>query len=115
MAARFQRLRVAALRRTTADSVVVSLDAPRSFRSFVPGQYLTLRAVIDGKDVRRSYSICSCPDDVTIRVGIKNLPGGIFSHWANTKLCEGDTILVMPPEGRFGAAIVPASPNVIAA
>jgi len=115
VAARFQRLTVAALRRTTADSVVVAFDAPASFRSFTPGQYLTLRATIDGRDVRRCYSICSAPGDGTLRVGIKHLPGGLFSSWANTVPREGDTIQVMRPEGRFGVAIDPAASRVFAA
>ena len=77
MAARFHRLRVAALHRTTADSVTVTFDAPAAFRAFVPGQYLTLRATIDGRDVRRCYSICSGRDDGTVRVGIKHVAGTV--------------------------------------
>jgi ring-1,2-phenylacetyl-CoA epoxidase subunit PaaE len=115
VAARFQRLRIAALHRTTADAVVVTLEAPAPFRSFVPGQYLTLRTTIDGQDVRRCYSICSSTDNGTIRVGIKHLPGGLFSSWANTVLRSGDTLLAMRPEGRFGEAIDPAVPGVVAA
>jgi ring-1,2-phenylacetyl-CoA epoxidase subunit PaaE len=81
----------------------VTFDAPAAFRAFVPGQYLTLRAIIDGQDVRRCYSICSGLDDGELSVAIKHLPGGRFSSWANTVLREGDSLLVMPPEGRFGA------------
>jgi ring-1,2-phenylacetyl-CoA epoxidase subunit PaaE len=112
VAARFQRLRISELRRATADSVILTFDA---FRSFVPGQYLTLRATIDGQDVRRCYSICSGLDEGTIRVGIKHLPGGLFSTWANTALREGDALQVMRPEGRFGVAIEPAVSRVFAA
>lgn len=115
MAARFQRLTVAGLRRTTSGAVIVTFDAPPAFRSFTPGQYLTLRAMIDGQDVRRCYSICSAVGDGTLRVGIKHLPGGLFSTWANTVLREGDTLQVMRPEGRFGVAIDPAGSRVFAA
>jgi ring-1,2-phenylacetyl-CoA epoxidase subunit PaaE len=115
VASRFQRLRVAGLRRTTADSVIVTVDKPAAFRSFNPGQYLTLRATIDGQDIRRCYSICSGRDDAMLQVGIKHLPGGMFSTWANTALREGDTIQVMRPEGRFGVAIEPAASRVFAA
>jgi ring-1,2-phenylacetyl-CoA epoxidase subunit PaaE len=113
--ARFQRLTVANLRHTTADSVVVTFAAPPAFLSFVPGQYLTLRATIDGQDVRRCYSICSGPDAATLRVGIKHLPGGLFSTWANTVLRVGDTVRVLPPEGRFGVATDPAASRIFAA
>ena len=115
MAARFQRLRVAALRRTTCDAVAVTFDAPPAFRAFAPGQYLTLRATIDGQDVRRCYSICSALDDATLRVGIKQLPGGRFSTWANTILREGDSVQVMRPDGRFGVALDPGASRVFAA
>ncbi|MGA3003359.1 MAG: 2Fe-2S iron-sulfur cluster-binding protein [Acetobacteraceae bacterium] len=114
MPARFQRLRVAGLRRTTADAVVVTFDAPAAFRTFTPGQYLTLRTTIDGQDVRRCYSICSGLDDTMLQIGIKHLPGGLFSSWANTVLHEGDTLLVMRPEGRFGVPIDPAASRVFA-
>src|SRR6202041_2178334 len=98
------------------DSVAISFpDAPPAFRDFTPGQYLTLRATIDGQDVRRSYSICSGPDDPMLRVGIKHLPGGVFSSWANTVLKPGDTLLVMRPEGRFGIAPDPLAPRTYAA
>jgi ring-1,2-phenylacetyl-CoA epoxidase subunit PaaE len=112
---RFQRLPVAALRRTTSDAVIVTFDVPASFRSFRPGQYLTLRATVDGRDVRRCYSICSGLGDGTIQVAIKHLPGGVFSTWAKTMLREGDTVQVMRPEGRFGEAIDPSASPVIAA
>ena len=112
---RFQSLRVTEVHRTTADSVVLSLDAPDSFRAFRPGQYLTLRATIEGQDTRRSYSICSGPDEDALRVGIKHLPGGLFSTWANTMLRPGDTVLAMRPEGRFGVPAEPGRARVIAA
>jgi ring-1,2-phenylacetyl-CoA epoxidase subunit PaaE len=113
--ARFHRLRVAELHRTTGDSVIVTFDAPAAFHAFTPGQYLTLRATVDGQDVRRCYSICSGRDDATIRVGIKHLPGGLFSTWANTALRVGDTLLVLPPEGRFGDPAVLGRSHVTAA
>ena len=46
---------------------------------FAPGQYLTLRATLDGEDVRRSYSICSGPDDGELRIAVKRVEGGVFS------------------------------------
>jgi ring-1,2-phenylacetyl-CoA epoxidase subunit PaaE len=95
--------------------MVMTLDTPASFHTFSAGQYLTLRATIDGQDVRRSYSICSAPADGPLQVGIKHLPGGIFSSWANTVVQEGDTLLVMPPEGRFGVALDPATSRVYTA
>ncbi|MEO1541000.1 MAG: 2Fe-2S iron-sulfur cluster-binding protein [Pseudomonadota bacterium] len=74
-------------------------DAARDTFAFQPGQYLTLRADIAGADTRRSYSICARgPDRLT--VGIKRVPDGRFSTWAQD-LRPGARIDVLPPEGRF--------------
>ena len=114
----FHTLTIADLRRETADCVSLAFAVPEHLRAafaFTPGQYLTLRAMIDGEDVRRSYSICSVPDDGALRVAIKHVPGGAFSHFANTSLSRGDTLEVMPPEGRFGAPPAAGTTLAIAA
>ena len=54
--------------------------------SFMPGQYLTLRTTMDGEEVRRSYSICSGPDDGELRIAVKKVDGGAFSNWAADEL-----------------------------
>lgn len=103
MTGRFQTLRVASVRAETADAVVVGF-APedRAAFAFQPGQYLTLRAEIDGAAEQRCYSICSAPGDDEIKVAIKHVPGGRFSAWARQALAVGVSLDVMPPEGRFG-------------
>jgi len=106
----FHPLRVAALHRDTADAVVATFAVPDDLRDayrFVPGQYLTLRATIDGQDVRRSYSLCSAPDEPGLTVGIKRVDGGLFSNWACQTLAVGDVVSVMTPDGRFGVAPEP--------
>ena len=103
----FHRLIVSRIRPQTTDGVAVAFDVPDdladTFR-FRPGQYLTLRATIDGQDVRRSYSICSADDAGHLEVGIKRVEGGAFSSFAQN-LRPGDTVEVMPPQGRFTVAI----------
>lgn len=94
----FHDLNVTEVRNDTSHAVVVTFDAPVSFQ-FTPGQYLTLRATIDGQDLRRSYSIASEPGQ-PLCVGIKQVDGGAFSTWAQG-LQAGDRVQVMPPEGRF--------------
>ncbi len=100
----FHPLRVAAVSRETSDAVSVVFDVPAALADtfrFQPGQYLTVRRDIDGQEVRRSYSICAGPSDGLLRVGIKEVPGGRFSSFANRQLAVGDTVEVMAPEGRF--------------
>ena len=104
----FHSLRIASLRRETDDCVSLTFDIPAEAHAafaFTPGQYLTLRATIAGEDIRRSYSICSGPADGELRIAIKHVPGGRFSHHANNALNPGDRIEVMPPDGRFTAPL----------
>lgn len=101
---KFYPLTVRELRRETPDTVSIAFDWPESLREtfrFVQGQYLTLRTVIDGEDIRRSYSICSAPQENELRVAVKKIEGGLFGAYANTSLKVGDELLVMPPQGRF--------------
>jgi ring-1,2-phenylacetyl-CoA epoxidase subunit PaaE len=72
--------------------------------SFVPGQYVTLKATINGVEERRSYSICSSSTDQGIEVGIKPIDDGVFSQFAKT-LQAGDTLDVMVPQGQFVAPL----------
>ena len=99
----FHSLTVADVRTETSDSVSVAFDVPDPLKAafaFEPGQYLTLRADIDGESVRRPYSICAGLDDRRLRVGIKAVPGGRFSTFAQG-LKVGDRLDVMPPQGHF--------------
>ncbi|MFY1678036.1 MULTISPECIES: 2Fe-2S iron-sulfur cluster-binding protein [unclassified Streptomyces] len=108
--ARFHRLRVAAVDRLTEDSVALTLAVPpehtRDFRH-VPGQHLTLRRFVGGREERRTYSICSpAPDPRAaapelLRVGIRLVEGGSFSTYAAKEIAVGDQLEAMPPAGRF--------------
>ncbi|MGF6233179.1 ring-1,2-phenylacetyl-CoA epoxidase subunit PaaE [Inquilinus ginsengisoli] len=114
-APRFHRLTIRDLRRETADAVSIAFDVPGEFDAdyrFAPGQYLTLRATIDGEDLRRSYSICSGPDDGELRIAVKRVEGGVFSDWVNRTLTAGDAIEVMTPTGRFGVPCILDRPRI---
>ena len=112
MSLTFHPLRIADRRQETPDAVSLAFAIPDALRTtfaFRPGQYLTLRATLAGQDLRRPYSICSTPDDPLLRIAIRHLPGGAFSPHATTALHPGDTIDVLPPQGRFGHAPDPAA------
>ncbi len=109
-APRFHRLAIRDLRREAADAVSLAFAIPQELArdyAFAPGQYLTLRTMIDGEEVRRSYSICSGPSDGELRIAVKKVDGGAFSTWAADELKAGDAIEVMTPTGRFGVAPAP--------
>ncbi|MDO7853902.1 1,2-phenylacetyl-CoA epoxidase subunit PaaE [Hymenobacter convexus] len=107
---RFHPLKIKNIRRETPDCVSVAFDVPAELREtfrFTPGQYLTLRREHRGEELRRSYSICSSPLDDEWRVAIKKVPEGRFSTLAMDGLHVGDTLDVMPPQGRFTPALHP--------
>ena len=105
---RFHDLTVARVNPEAAGAVAITFAVPAELQerfAFEPGQFLTLRSTIDGQDVRRNYSICSTRSRYgshgELEVGIRPMEGGVFSNWAATQLKAGDTLAVMPPDGRF--------------
>lgn len=109
----FHQLRVAAVERLTDDSVVVSFAVPADLAEayrHTQGQHVTLRAMIDGQDVRRSYSLVAPATEESpteLRVAIKRIEGGVFSTYAHRDLRPGDILDVMTPAGRFHAPLDP--------
>lgn len=102
----FYTLKVAEIRKETNDSAHVVFEVPEEFKhhfSYKQGQYLTLRFIINGEDLRRSYSIVNAPSEKNphIEVLVKHLEGGKVSSYINTSLKAGDFVEVLPPEGHF--------------
>jgi ring-1,2-phenylacetyl-CoA epoxidase subunit PaaE len=99
----FHALRVATVQRLCEDAVAVGFDVPAELAdefAFAPGQSLTLRRRVDGRDERRSYSICS-PAGSPPRIGVREVPGGLFSSWLVHEVRPGDRVEVMAPTGAF--------------
>ena len=87
--AEFHQVKIAQVHKETKDTVVITFDVPKELQKafhFTQGQYLTLKTLIKGEEVRRSYSLCSSPLDNEWKVGIKQIPGGVFSTYANNEL-----------------------------
>ena len=104
MSTHFHSLRVKSIAPDTDEAVIVSFDVPAAMQhdfQFTQGQHLTLRTLLNGKEERRSYSICSGVDDGELRIGVRHVAGGVMSSWLNQSLKSGDDIDVLPPEGRF--------------
>jgi len=100
----FHKLPLRAVRPLTPDSVMLTFEVPKHLEAsyqFVPGQYLTLRTLIDGKRVSRCYSICSSADSGVLSVAIRRVKGGLFSSHAVSEFAVNDVIEVMPPTGQF--------------
>ena len=108
--AEFHNLKVADIYKETSDTSVLTFDIPEELKlefNFYQGQHLTLKADINGEDVRRSYSLCSSPLDDQWQVAVKQIPGGKFSTYVNENLKSDDVIEVMAPSGAFGVKIQP--------
>ncbi len=114
----FHELTVAAVTRLTDDAVAVTFDVPEALReayAFAPGQSLILRRFVDGVEERRTYSICAAVGAAP-RIGVREIPGGLFSRWLVHEVRPGDRIEVQPPSGSFRAdPAVPARHLCIAA
>ena len=104
MSTQFHSLKVTDLHRETEGCVSVAFEVPAALQTqfhFASGQYLTFKTTIDGEEIRRSYSLCSAPQENEWRVAIKQIPNGKFSSFANETLQIGDTLEVMAPMGNF--------------
>ena len=102
--AKFHKLKVADVRKETADCVSVAFDIPAELKAeykFIQGQYLTLKLFVGGEEIRRSYSICSSPLENEMRVAVKKVSGGKGSNFINDTLKIGNEVEVMTPMGSF--------------
>lgn len=91
------------IQRETPLSVSIQFRIPEEHKSrfnFIPGQYITVLATVNGKEERRSYSLCSSPEE-GIRIGVKEVEDGIVSTFLNRQLAEGQEIMISFPEGNF--------------
>jgi ring-1,2-phenylacetyl-CoA epoxidase subunit PaaE len=106
--AQFYKLKIKDIYKETEDTSVITFEVPSELHSafkFRQGQHLTLKADINGEDVRRSYSLCSSPSDGQWKVAVKLIPGGKFSTYINDELKTGDQLEVMSPSGTFGVEV----------
>ncbi|SDD69912.1 ring-1,2-phenylacetyl-CoA epoxidase subunit PaaE [Pricia antarctica] len=100
----FHPLTVKHIKPLTPDAVAITFSIPKELIQtfdFIPGQYITIKTLIKGKELRRAYSICSSPRKDCFTIGVKKVDKGGFSDFAHNQLSVGDTLEVMPPEGRF--------------
>ena len=109
MSLHFHSLFIKQIRRETSDCVSIAFDIPDQLKNtfqYQAGQYLTVRKIINGEEIRRSYSLCSSPLQNEWRIAIKKNTGGVFSTYANETLKSGEYIDVMPPVGKFTTTIL---------
>ena len=99
----FHRLTVAAVDRLCEDAAAVTFAVPDDLAAefaFRPGQSVTVRREVDGRDERRSYSICA-PAGAPPRIGVRVVSGGAVSGWLAQEVAPGAEVEVAPPTGSF--------------
>lgn len=104
MASHFRTLQVNDIRHETSDCVSISFIIPPGLQDefrYKQGQNITIKSLLGGEEIRRSYSICSSPLENELRIAVKRVPGGRFSAYANEQLQPGDELEVLAPTGKF--------------
>jgi ring-1,2-phenylacetyl-CoA epoxidase subunit PaaE len=100
----FHSLRIKDIKKETPHAVSIAFEIPENLKpdyTFLAGQYINLKTMFEGQEIRKAYSICSAPASGELRVAIKAVKNGGFSVFANEKLAIGDTMEVGTPEGKF--------------
>ena len=107
----FHALKVKNIEKETEDCVSIEFEVPVELEQvfqFKQGQNLTIKKILNGEELRRSYSICTSPFDKKLKVAVKKAEGGLFSTWANEELKKGEVLDVLPPTGNFYTELNPA-------
>lgn len=105
MDTQFHNLKVVYLERSIKDALSITLGVPPELRNlftYHPGQHLVFRFEQEGEEIRRTYSLNSCPGiDLNLQVTVKRVSQGLISNYLNDQIKVGDALEVMPPTGRF--------------
>lgn len=112
--AKFHSIKILDIYKETKDCSVISFDIPEELKQefvYKQGQHLTLKATIDGEEIRRSYSLCTSPVENKWQVAVKKISNGLFSTFVNDKLKKGDFLEIMPPNGVFHTDVNPSKPK----
>lgn len=102
--AQFHKLTIKEIKKETQNAVSITFDIPTELKNdftFIAGQYVTIKKELDGKELRRAYSICAEPASNELKIAVKAVDNGSFSVYATTLLKQGDVLEVSKPEGRF--------------
>ena len=100
----FHPLTIASREPLADDAICLSLAVPPDLAPdyrFEPGQHVALRAMLGGREVRRTYSIVSAPGSGVLRLGIRVQPAGGLSHYLAHDAVIGNSVDALTPTGRF--------------
>jgi ring-1,2-phenylacetyl-CoA epoxidase subunit PaaE len=115
---KFHPLAITHRRAVADDAFALTFAVPAALRDdfrFLAGQHLALRAAIDGREERRTYSIVNAEGAADLTIGVRLQDGGRMSPWLARHANVGATLDVMTPNGSFHAEDVPARAGRFAA
>ncbi|HTF18410.1 MAG TPA: ferredoxin--NADP reductase [Chryseolinea sp.] len=100
---RYYDLKVKDIVQETRDAITIVFEQPAGGKiNYKSGQFLTLIAPVNGKEVRRAYSLCSSPYlDQDLAVTVKRVDQGLMSNWLPDNLAKGSVLKIMEPMGQF--------------
>lgn len=106
---RYQKLTIREVVHIAKDAVNLVFEKPEKFE-YKPGQFLTIIEEVNGKKIRRAYSLCTTPfEDEHPAVTVKRVPGGAMSNYLNEKVNSGDALEIMEPMGMFTTEYKPSN------
>jgi ring-1,2-phenylacetyl-CoA epoxidase subunit PaaE len=96
-------LKVKAIVQETRDAISIVFEHPAGTKlDYKSGQFLTLIVPVQGKEVRRAYSLCTSPFvDQDLAVTVKRVDKGLMSNWLPDNLKPGALVKIMEPMGQF--------------
>lgn len=101
---------------TVREVVNVAKDAvnivfePKDNFNYQPGQFITIIKEVNGKKIRRAYSLCTTPfEDENPAVTVKRVPNGAMSNYLNDNIKAGDQLEIMEPMGLFTTKYDPSN------
>lgn len=103
MSTHFHKLKVKDIRIETADCRSIAFDIPENLKnefSFIQGQNITLKVMVNNEEIRRSYSICSSPFENELRIAVKKINNGKFSTCVDS-LQKDAWLEILSPTGKF--------------
>lgn len=112
----FHSLKIQQLDKITDKAVRISFEIPKELKKdyvFKAGQYITIKAKLNGEEIRRDYSICSTANSTRLEVAVKEVENGFFSKFANNNLKAGDVLEVSVPHGRFTLEANPSNKRTV--
>ncbi len=106
-------LRIRSIRRETASAVTVTFDDREGKIGGEAGQYVIVRARIDGEEHRRVFSLSSTPElGAEPSITVKRLPGGLVSTYLVEAAESREVIGVQAASGDFTVGLSPDNRRV---